>query len=75
MKKYKTHPFNAICSIENLYHVWHKVSIGKSAKSSILDFYGNLDKNLASIAADLENGTYRPGPYNHFLIKASLSET
>jgi len=55
--------------MENLYHAWHKVSLGKSAKSSILDFYGDLDKNLASIADDLKNGVYRPGAYNCFLIK------
>jgi retron-type reverse transcriptase len=69
MKKNSPPPFNAIYSVENLYHAWHKVSLGKSAKSSILEFYSNLDKNLASIAANLKNGTYRPGPYNHFLIK------
>jgi len=55
--------------MENLYHAWHKVSLGKSSKRSILEFYRGLDKNLASIAHDLKNGTYRPGPYNRFLIK------
>ena len=65
----KTPPFEAIYEIENLYNAWHKVSLGKSAKSSILDFYRNLDINLASIAEDLRKGTYRPGPYNRFLIK------
>jgi len=62
-------PFEAIYTMENLYHAWHKVSLGKSAKSSILDFYRDLDKNLASIARDLKNGTYHPGDYNRFLIK------
>jgi retron-type reverse transcriptase len=62
-------PFEAIYSMENLYHAWHKVSLGKSAKSTMLDFYRNLDENLASIAHGLKNGTYRPGPYNRFLIR------
>ena len=62
-------PFEDICSMENLYHAWHKVSLGKSAKSSILDFYRDLDKNLSSIAHDLKNGTYCPGAYNRFLIR------
>jgi retron-type reverse transcriptase len=61
--------FESIYSQENLYSAWHKVSLGKSAKSSVLDFYRNLDENLASIANDLHNGTYQPGPYNCFLVK------
>ena len=62
-------PFEAIYAMENLYHAWHKVSLGKSAKSSMLDFYRDLDTNLAAIARDLKNGTYRPGAYNRFLIR------
>ena len=62
-------PYEAIYSIDNLYYAWHKVSLGRSAKSSIIDFYRNLDQNLLSIANDLKNGNYRPGPYNHFIIK------
>jgi hypothetical protein len=65
----QTPSFEAVYAMENLYHAWHKVSLGKSAKSSILNFYRYLDQNLASIAEDLKNGTYRPGPYNRFLIK------
>ena len=67
----KTPPFSfeTIYSWENLYRAWHKVSLGKSAKASILAFYRNLDQNLGSIAEDLKNGTYQPGPYNRFLIK------
>jgi len=61
--------FESIYSLENLCHAWHKVSLGKSAKASILNFYRDLDQNLASIAKDLNNGTYQPGPYNRFLIK------
>jgi len=61
--------FEEIYSMENLYRAWHKVSLGKSAKSSILNFYRSLDKNLASIGNDLKNGTYTPGPYNRFLIR------
>jgi len=61
--------FESIYAMENLYSAWHKVSLGKSSKSSILKFYRNLDQNLASIASDLKNGVYKPGPYNRFLIK------
>ena len=62
-------PFEYIYSLENLYLAWHKVSVGKPASSSLLDFYRDLDRNLVSISNDLKNGTYRPGPYNRFLIK------
>jgi len=55
--------------MENLYHAWHKVSLGKSSKPSILEFYRNLDENLASIAFDLKNKCYHSGPYNRFLIR------
>ena len=62
-------PFEAVYEIENLYSAWHKVCLGKTSKPSILDFHRNLDQNLLSIADDLRNETYRPGPYNRFLIK------
>jgi retron-type reverse transcriptase len=65
----KTISFKAICSIENLFSAWHKVSLGKSAKSSILEYYRNLDYNLASVSHDLHNETYQPGPLYRFLIK------
>jgi len=61
--------FDAISAMDNLYHAWHKVSLGKSAKSSIINFYRNLDENLVSIADSLKTGTYKPGLYNSFLIK------
>ena len=61
-------PFDAICDIENLYRAWHKMSLGKSSKPAILEFYRDLDANLASIASDLRNGTYRPGAFNTFLV-------
>jgi retron-type reverse transcriptase len=70
MKKNLNPPsFETIYAIDNLYSAWHKVSLGKSAKKSILDFYSNLDQNLEFIAEDIRNGSYLPGPYNHFLIK------
>ena len=43
--------------------------MGKSSKTSILDFYRNLDKNLVSIASDLRSGSYHLAPYSRFLIK------
>jgi retron-type reverse transcriptase len=62
-------PFDAIYSLENLYLAWHKVSLGKMKTTAVIDFYRNLDANLASIARDLRSGTYRPEPYKQFLIK------
>jgi len=65
------HPpsLEAVYAMENLYSAWHKVSLGKSSKPSIIEYYRNLDQNLASIADDLKKGSYTPGPYNCFLIK------
>jgi retron-type reverse transcriptase len=60
--------FEHICSIENLYHAWHKVSLGKSKNAAVIDFYRNLDVNLTIIAETLQSGNYKPGPYNCFLI-------
>ncbi|MDR1903251.1 MAG: RNA-directed DNA polymerase [Treponema sp.] len=62
-------PFDVVYSCENLYLAWYKVSKGKTKNTSIINFYRNLDQNLALIAQDLRNGTYIPGPYNQFLIK------
>jgi retron-type reverse transcriptase len=45
------------------------MSLGKSQKHTVIDFYLNLDANLAAIAAELRSGSYIPGPYNTFLIK------
>ena len=61
--------FEAVYAMENLYQAWHKVSLGKSAKSSMLAFYSNLDQNLIFISEELKNRQYSPGPYNRFLIK------
>jgi len=70
MTKHRIPPsIESICSMENLYYAWHKVSLGKSSKVSIQNFYENIDINLASISNDLKNGTYQPGPYNRFIIK------
>ena len=64
------HPsFDSVYTLDNLYHAWHKVSLGKSSKSSIIDFYKNLDKNLTLIAHELKNGKYQPGLHNCFLIR------
>ena len=67
--KYHPPSFEAVYAMENLYHAWHKVSLGKSSKASILNFYRNLDSNLSSIADDLKNSCYKPGLYNCFKIK------
>jgi retron-type reverse transcriptase len=67
--KIKLPPFDAIYDMENLCHAWHKVALGRASKPSIRDFHRDLDKNLASIANDLRDGSYRPGPFNHFLLK------
>jgi retron-type reverse transcriptase len=61
--------FEQVCSLENLYHAWHKVSLGKSKNASVLDFYRNLDANLGILAQELWEETYKPGPFNRFLIR------
>ena len=61
--------FEAVYAMDNLYSAWHKVSLGKSSKHSIMEFYRSLDANLESIADDLCKGAYLPGSYNRFLIK------
>ena len=55
--------------MENLFSAWHKVSLGKSSKPSVIDFYKNLDINLESISFDLSNKTYQPGKYSRFIVK------
>jgi len=61
--------FDEVRSPGNLYAAWHKTARGKQTKPSIIAFREDLDANIASIARDLRDETYRPGTYTSFLIK------
>jgi len=61
--------FEDVYSQENLCVAWHKVSLGKSDKPSMQEFYRALDRNLAALSRELENGSYRPGRHTRFLVK------
>jgi len=67
MKTYKN-IYPQICTYPNLYHAWRKAAKGKRKVPEVADFEYFLTDNLLQLEAELQNQTYRPGPYRHFRI-------
>jgi retron-type reverse transcriptase len=57
-----------IVSVENLLEAWPEFLDGKSKKRDVQEFQLHLMDNILSLRADLINGTYRHGGYEHFRI-------
>jgi RNA-directed DNA polymerase len=60
--------FKKIASAENLLEAWPEFLDGKSKKRDVQEFQLHLMDNILSLRADLINGTYRHGGYEHFKI-------
>ena len=60
--------FEKIASAENLLEAWREFLDGKSKKRDVQEFQLRLMDNILSLCADLINGTYRHGGYEHFKI-------
>ena len=67
MKTYKN-IYPQICTYQNLYHAWRKAAKGKRQAPEVADFEYFLTDNLLQLETELQNQTYRPGPYRHFRI-------
>ena len=57
-----------IASAENLLEAWREFLPGKRGKHDVQEFQLRLMDNILSLRADLTNGTYRHGGYQHFKI-------
>jgi retron-type reverse transcriptase len=53
---------------ENLRQAFAKAAKGKRVKLDARVFAESLEENLQGLAAELADGTYRPGPYHQFTI-------
>jgi retron-type reverse transcriptase len=68
MKIIYTEKFEKIASAENLLEAWCEFLDGKSKKRDVREYQLHLMDNILSLRADLINGTYRHGGYEHFKI-------
>jgi hypothetical protein len=60
--------FPHIITWENLLLAYHKAARGKRGKSAAATFDFSLADRLLALQDDLIQGTYQPGPYQHFII-------
>ncbi len=58
-----------IYAFENLYQAHRQARRGgKRKRPEVAEFEQNLGENLLTLQAELESGSYRPGPYRHFIV-------
>jgi len=60
--------FNEIISSENLFLAWDAFKKDKRNKSDVMAFEWNLEKNIFQLHRELQNKTYKHGPYAGFYI-------
>jgi hypothetical protein len=60
-------------SLSKVYKSWFAFRKGKRSSSEILSFQYYLETNLQQLQADLENGRYQHGTYQHFTVHESKS--
>ncbi len=68
MKTQFAENFEKIANAQNLLEAWPEFLDGKSKKRDVQEFQLHLMDNILSLRADLINGTYRHGGYEHFKI-------
>ncbi len=66
-KRYK-HLFEQVVSLENLFAAAHKAMRGKRGKIPVARCFGDLEKAVVGVRADLVAGTWQPGEYFYFTI-------
>lgn len=60
--------FPRLVSWENLLEAYRKASRGKRGRLAVAQFEFQIADRLLQLQADLKNGTYQPGAYQHFTI-------
>ena len=60
--------FNQLISLKNIFNCWQEFKKGKGKKRDVMEFQFKLEDNLFQLQQDLENQTYRHGPYHTFHI-------
>ena len=67
MKRYGN-LFETICSFENLVTAAYRARRGKRYRPDVARFHYDLEGQVLALRAELEAGTYTPGPYRAFYI-------
>ena len=60
--------YDEIISLENLFVAWKEFRRGKGRKRDVQVFEMHLEDHLFDLHQDLQNGTYRHGPYESFFV-------
>ena len=60
--------YEKMCSFQNLYKAHKAARRGKRGKTEVIRFEMNLAENLCALQQELENKTYRPHGYKHFMV-------
>ena len=60
--------FEKVYAFQSLYNAYRLAARGKHSREDVIRFEMNLAENLWWLHDALEDGSYRPAPYNHFTI-------
>ena len=60
--------YHLVWDFDNLWLAARQAQKGKRFKSSCRNFNLDLERNLLTLKRELQEKTYRPGPYRHFKI-------
>lgn len=58
-----------IATRDNLSEAFHRAAAGRRNRPEVLAFFGNLERQLNTLAAELREGGWRPGPYRRFVVR------
>lgn len=58
-----------ICSFENLLGAYREAAKGKRYREEVISYTWKLEENLLELQKELENRTYRVGPYRKFFVR------
>ncbi|MBI4614623.1 MAG: group II intron reverse transcriptase domain-containing protein [Planctomycetes bacterium] len=62
--------FEGLATFANLHRAYLDARRGKMSRPEILEFTYDVEENLFALADELLAGTYRPGPYRSFVVRA-----
>lgn len=73
MRKRADNLWDYLVSFRNLEQAAKRARLGKRSRDDVARFELELERELISLQRELEEGSYRPGPYRQFLIREPKS--